>query len=89
MLYIPGKDNIVADAMTRSAYPASKSFQDVSMHGSALSKLQTEREIRLERERERGCAPLVPGEGHLACQALSLQESTGGLINHLEETLDG
>ena len=45
VLHIPGKDNIVADAMSRWAYPASKSFQDVSMHGSTLSKIETEREI--------------------------------------------
>ena len=45
VLYIPGKDNVVADAMSRWAYPASKSFQDVSMHGSAASKVEKEREI--------------------------------------------
>ena len=88
VLYIPGKDSIVADAMSRWAYPASKSFRDVSMHGGALSKIDMEREIQLERERERCSAPLVPCGSHLACQALSFAESTGGLITHLEETLD-
>ena len=33
--YIPGKDNVVADALSRWAYPASQAFADVSIHGSA------------------------------------------------------
>ena len=89
VLYIPGKDNIVAEAMSRWAYPASKSFQDVSMHGSPVSKVETEREIQLERERERCTASPVPGESNFASQALSFADSEGGLITHLEETLDG
>ena len=89
MLYIPGKDNIVADAMSRWAYPASKSFQDVSIHGSAASKVETERKIQLERERERCTASLVPSESNLACQALSFAVSDGGQITHLDKTLDG
>ena len=64
-------------------------FQDVSMHGSAVSKFKTEREIQLERERERGPASLVPGRSNLTCPALSFTASEGGLITHLEETLDG
>ena len=71
VLYISGKDNILADAMSCWAYPASKSFQDVSMHGSALSNIETEQGIQLERQRECCSASLVPGESHLACQALS------------------
>ena len=30
--YIPGKDNVVADAMSRWAYPASSAREDVSFH---------------------------------------------------------
>ena len=33
--YVPGKTNIIADAMSRYAYPASKALQDCSWHGSA------------------------------------------------------
>ena len=33
--YIPGPENLVADALSRFAYPASKAFQDSSFHGSA------------------------------------------------------
>ena len=32
--YLPGKDNVVADALSRFAYPASKAFQDTSTNGS-------------------------------------------------------
>jgi hypothetical protein len=31
--YVPGKDNVVADALSRWAYPASKAFTDTSIHG--------------------------------------------------------
>ena len=34
VVYIPGEDNVVADALSRWAYPASKAFADVSIHGS-------------------------------------------------------
>ena len=32
--YVPGKDHIVADAMSRYAYPASNALQDCPWHGS-------------------------------------------------------
>ena len=36
-VYKPGKDNVVADAMSRWAYPASTAKGDVSIHGTAES----------------------------------------------------
>jgi hypothetical protein len=36
--YLPGKENVVADALSRFAYPASKAFQDASFHGSAEAR---------------------------------------------------
>jgi len=32
--YIPGPENLVADALSRWAYPASSAREDVSLHGS-------------------------------------------------------
>ena len=36
--YLPGTENLVADAMSRWAYPASSSRQDVSWHGTKEAK---------------------------------------------------
>ena len=41
--YVPGKDNVVADAMSRFAYPACKTFQDVSTHGSEEARREAEK----------------------------------------------
>ena len=49
--YVPGADNVVADAMSRFAYPACKAFQDVSRHGSAEARLEV-KEIIEEEVRE-------------------------------------
>ena len=36
--YLPGKDNVVADALSRFAYPACKAFQDTSFHGGKAAR---------------------------------------------------
>ena len=41
--YVPGKDNVVADAMSRFAYPACKTFQDVSTHGSEEARREAKK----------------------------------------------
>ena len=60
--YMPGKDNIVADAMSRFAYPACKAFQDTSIHGDEESRREMEELIREERmeEREEGSWQVTP-----------------------------
>ena len=35
VVYIPGKDNVVADGLSRWAYPASRAMADTTIHGSA------------------------------------------------------
>ena len=35
VVYVPGKDNTVADCLSRSAYPAGKAWMDISSHGDA------------------------------------------------------
>ena len=46
--YIPGPDNVVADAMSRWAYPASSAREDVSAHGSKEACEEVERMMRKE-----------------------------------------
>ena len=35
VLYVPGKDNTVADFLSRWAWPAGKVWRDISSHGDA------------------------------------------------------
>ena len=56
--YIPGKDNVVADALCRWAYPASKAFADVSIHGSVEDDEAMRAIIEEERREERSCRVL-------------------------------
>ena len=46
--YLPGKDNVVADALSRFAYPACKAFQDTSIHGSEDARREVEQLIAEE-----------------------------------------
>ena len=43
MVYVPGKDNTVADCMSRRAYPASKGTADVSAHGDEKATKEAKR----------------------------------------------
>ena len=46
--YIPGPHNVVADALSRFAYPASKTFQDTSFHGNEEARLEMKEIIENE-----------------------------------------
>lgn len=59
--YVPGKDNVVADAMSRFAYPACKTFQDVSRHGSVNARLEM-KEIIAEELREARTVAMITWE---------------------------
>ena len=48
--YVPGPQNVVADAMSRWAYPASSAREDVSLHGSARAQ---EEALALDAEAQR------------------------------------
>ena len=49
VVYIPGKDNTVADRLSRWAYPASKGMQDISAHGDEAETAEAKRIIEMER----------------------------------------
>ena len=49
VLYVPGKDNTVADCLSRWAYPASKGMTDVSAHGNEAETAEAKRIIEMER----------------------------------------
>ena len=53
--YIPGKENTIADILSRWAYPASQALRDVSKHGSLDDKNEMDEIIREEREGELHC----------------------------------
>ena len=55
LYHVPGKDNTVADAMSRWAYPASQGYRDASKHGSLTDKEQV-KELRLKEAREEAAA---------------------------------
>ena len=57
--YIPGPDNVVADALSRWAYPASSAREDVSFHGSSEASREVRDIIRAELERERSIGMFV------------------------------
>ena len=50
---MPCKQNSIADALSRWAYPASKAFQDISKHGCHKSKREMHDIIAEERELEK------------------------------------
>ena len=64
VIYMPGTTNIVADAMSRWAYPASTARDDVCAHGSADSA----QEVRLMQE-----AQVVKSNGIMEAILLALQ----------------
>ena len=53
--YIPGKENTIADILSRWAYPASQALRDISKHGSLKDKEDMEEMIRQEKEEEMEC----------------------------------
>ena len=49
----PGKNNLVADALSRWAYPASKGLADVSKHGNLESTLEAKEIIEEEKRKKK------------------------------------
>ena len=57
--YIPGKENTVADVLSRWAYPASQAFLDISKHGSRQDREDVEEILKEEKLDERNCMWIV------------------------------
>ena len=53
--YVPGRENTIADILSRWAYPASQALRDISKNGSAQDKEEMEEIIRQEKEEEMHC----------------------------------
>ena len=52
VVYVPGKDNTVADCLSRWAYPAGKAWMDISSHGKAEETEEAKRIIEMEKAME-------------------------------------
>lgn len=53
VVYVPGKDNTIADVLSRWAYPAGRALVDISMHGDAEETADAKAIIEEERACER------------------------------------
>ena len=53
-VYVPGKDNTVADRLSRWAYPAGKDWMDISSHGDAEETEEAKRITELDKSMEEG-----------------------------------
>jgi hypothetical protein len=52
VVHVKGTDNVVADAMSRWAYPASSGYGDISIHGSAQQDAEVEEILEKEQAEE-------------------------------------
>ena len=54
VVYVPGKEDTVADCLSRQAYPARKAWMDISSHGEAEETEEAEQIIELDKAMEKG-----------------------------------
>ena len=54
VVYVPERDDTVADCLSSWAYPAGKAWMDISMHGNAAETAEAKRIIEAERLLEEG-----------------------------------
>ena len=85
VVYDPGKDNTVADCLSRWAYPGGKAWMDISSHGDAEETEEATRIIELEKAMEEGdtkCFVVMASKAELSQR----QDARVGVL--MEETLD-
>ena len=70
--YIPGPENVVPDAMSRWAYPASEGYRDVSRHGTERDALEVKEFHKRETEEDSAAIFQVHEK---SANAMSLQQS--------------
>ena len=82
--YIPGKDNSIADILSRWAYPASQAYRDTNKHGSEEDREQMREMIEQERAEERECMvirlknpPMQPNDYVRGRQVSGIRKRTG------------
>ena len=78
VVYVLGKDNTVADCLSRWAYPASKGMTDVSAHGDEAETAEAKRIIEMERLMEE------EGERNASSSGLQMLPSEGGWADRSE-----
>ena len=93
VVYVPGKDNTVADCLRRWAYPAGKAWMDISMHGDTEETAEAKRIMEAERlleEGEANCLVVMGSRAELAqvrdarVQALEAQMKEEDMVRAIE-----
>ena len=80
--YIPGKDNDIADILSRWAYPASQAYRDISKHGSKADDDEMNEIIRQEKLEEAECMVIKLKNPK---QSLGVTTRSGRKLNDEEE----
>ena len=80
VLYVSGKDNEVADAMSRWAYPASQAWSDVCRHGSLQDKPDNHVILAQDTGNDSRCMYQVQGFPCLRDYVLSLPRPAPALL---------
>ena len=93
VLYVPGKDNTVADCLSRWAYQAGKAWMDICMHGDAEETAEAKRIIEAEHLLEDGeaqCFLVMGSRAELAqvpdakVQAVEAQRREEDMVRAIE-----
>lgn len=82
--YVPGRENVVADALSRWAYPASSAREDVSFHGTAAASAEMRRMVEQEIREGRSVGVIRLGRSRT-----SRQQGIAGRVTVLGPFLEG